>query len=195
MAVTKLESGDILLLLLYSKGVKDSINEPIIGRTRLTKTIFIFNKEFYKDFSKDNQLLPFDELPEFFPWKFGPMSKDVLEDLEFFIKINFIAVEEIANSLAYEEAQEYSFLMEDVSLANENEKEYVEEMYYLTDLGMKYIESELLPCLSMSQLRIIEELKKNFNKASLKQILQYVYEKYPDFIEKSLIKDAVLKKR
>lgn len=195
MAVTKLESGDILLLLLYSKGVKDSINEPIIGRTRLTKTIFIFNKEFYKDFSKDNQLLPFDELPEFFPWKFGPMSKDVLEDLEFFIKINFIAVEEIANSLAYEEAQEYSFLMEDVSLANENEKEYVEEMYYLTDLGMKYIESELLPCLSVSQLRIIEELKKNFNKASLKQILQYVYEKYPDFIEKSLIKDAVLKKR
>ena len=193
MSGIKLKSGDLLLLLLYSKGVKDATNEPIIGRTRLTKTLFVFNKEFYKDFAKDNTLIPPDSLPEFFAWKFGPMSKEILEDLEFFIKINFVQVKEITNSLAYEEAQEYSYLIENSSLTNESEKEYVEEMYFLTDIGVKYVESEIVPHLSENQQTIIEELKRRFNNASLKQILQYVYEKYPDYIEKSIIKESVLK--
>ena len=35
---------DILLLLLYSPGVTEQINEPIKGRTRILKILFIFKK-------------------------------------------------------------------------------------------------------------------------------------------------------
>ena len=35
---------DILLLLLYSPGVTEKYNEPIKGRTRILKMLFIFFK-------------------------------------------------------------------------------------------------------------------------------------------------------
>jgi len=42
---------DILLLLLYSPGVSSQVNEPIAGRTRLVKMLFLFKKELLGQFA------------------------------------------------------------------------------------------------------------------------------------------------
>ncbi len=192
MALSKIKSPDLLLLLLYSTGSGNDVNEPIAGRTRLIKTIFVFEKEYYSDFRQDNDILEENNLPDFFPWKYGPMSKDVLVDLEFFIKIKFIATKQLKDSLAFEEAEEYTSIINDVSLEQNEEQEYTEEEYKLTDTGKLYVESMLLPLLSDNQKKMLKQLKQRFNKAPLNKILQYVYEKYPSYTEKSVIKDKVL---
>src|SRR6266704_668670 len=139
MSTFKLKSPDLLLLLLYSKGVGEEYNEPIIGRTRLTKMIFVFEKECLKNFQKDTNIIDEAKLPEFFAWKFGPMSKDILMDLELFIKIKFIEAKENKNSLAFEEAEEYASFIAETTLEVSEEQEYVELSYSLTDMGKKYV--------------------------------------------------------
>ena len=80
---------DILLLLLYSPGVSDRINEPIIGRTRLVKMLFLFKKEAMQHFSKGT-LISDENFYQFFPWNFGPFSSQVFDDLTFFLLRGFI---------------------------------------------------------------------------------------------------------
>lgn len=194
MTPSKLKMADLLLIMLYSDGVKTDLNEAIMGRTRLIKMLFVFNKEYFKDFTKERLLIDESSLPEFFPWKFGPMSKDILEDLEFFIKIKFIKATENTVSFAYEEAREFSSIANDISLQESSEQEYTEEAYTLTDIGLKYVESRVWGLLNESQKHLIKELKNRFNKASLRQILKYVYEKYEDYTENSIIKEDILNK-
>ncbi len=191
MAKSKLKSSDLLLLMLYTPGRAKEINEPIAGRTRLTKMVFVFEKECYGLFKKDKSILDKDDLPEFFAWKFGPMSKEVLEDLEFFIKIHFIKYDENKNSLAFEEADEYTALIDDSSLGESSEDEYIEYKYSLTSLGLNYMKEKIIPIVTENQINIITELKKRFNQINLNEIINYVYSKYPDYTEKSIIKSKV----
>lgn len=188
----KLTSGDLLLLLFYSKGISINYNEPILGRTRLIKMVYVFEKEVYKDFIKDKEIYEDIDLPEFFAWDFGPMSKDVLQDLEFFRKINFIQAEDEKNAFAFEEAQEFSALAEEYSLDDSQEQEYITQKYSLTETGKKYVEQKLYPNLSPNQKNILDNTKKRFNEASLTKIIEYVYRKYPDSTTKSKIAKKVL---
>ncbi len=188
----KLTSGDLLLLLFYSKGISLDYNEAILGRTRLIKMVYIFEKEVYKDFIKEKNLFDDIELPKFFDWDFGPMSKDVLQDLEFFKKINFIQAEDEKNTFAFEEAQEFSALAEEYSLDDSQEQEYVTQKYFLTETGKKYVEQKLYSILSEKQKIMLDEIKKRFNEASLTKIIEYVYRKYPESTTKSKIANKVL---
>ncbi len=188
----KLTSGDLLLLLFYSKGKSDDYSEPILGRTRLVKMMFVFEKEVYKDFIKEKGLFDDIDLPQFFDWDFGPMSKDVLQDLEFFIKINFIKAEDEKNTFAFEEAEEFSALAEEYSLSDSQEREYVTQKYFLTEIGKKYVEKNLYQVLSQQQKSMLDTTKKRFNEASLTKIIEYVYRKYPDSTTKSKIAKKVL---
>ncbi len=131
----KLKSGDWLLLILYSSGINEDINEPITGKTRLVKLIFVFEKECLPLFKKGDCAIDENSLPEFFAWKFGPMSKDVLEDLDFFIKIKFIQQTEVKNSFAFEEAEEISSFAADNSLETNFERDYIDYTYVLSPIG------------------------------------------------------------
>ena len=187
----KLKKEDLLLVFLYSKGIGDSVNEPILGRTRLIKLMFIFKEDYSRQFNKDKPLIEYKDLPDFFAWRYGPMSKDVLQDIEFFRRIKFIKTEEAKNALAYEEADELNSLTKEYSLDDNAELEYVYEKYLLTDIGKKYVEDKLKSVLSKDQWTLIAELKKRFNAASLRKILQYVYSKHPKYTDKSVIKEEV----
>lgn len=191
-STTKLKKEDLLLTFLYSKGATGVVNEPISGRTRLVKLMYIFSKDYSKDFNKDNSVIEDKDLPDFFPWKYGPMSKDVLQDIEFFRRIKFLKTEEVKNALAFEEADELNSLTEEYSIEDNAELEYVHEKYSLTDVGKKYVEEKLNPLLKENQWKVLMELKKRFNEASLRKILQYVYSKHPESTDKSIIKDEVL---
>ena len=80
---------DILLLLLYSAGVTNQINEPIKGRTRILKMLFIFKEEVLKYFKKNTGIND-ENFYEYFPWNFGPFSSQVYDDITFFLLRGFI---------------------------------------------------------------------------------------------------------
>ena len=185
MSIAKLKARDLLLLILYTEGAKPNINEPISGRTRLLKMIVAFEEELFDDFKKGNDILQKEDLPEFFAWNFGPMSTEVLGDLEFFIKIKFIETKEV-NSLSAEEVEEISAIANDMFLDKNEEEEYTEKEYSLSNIGKKYVEERLIDLLTENQKNLLRKLKKQFNSASLYKILSYIYnnEKYKKYINK-----------
>lgn len=184
MSTTKLKARDLLLLLLYTEGVHSVVNEPISGKTRLLKMIVAFEEELFDDFKKDNDIFNKEDLPEFFAWNYGPMSTDVLEDLEFFLKIKFIESKKI-NSLSTEEAEEIFTITDDI-FVDESDDEYIDEEYQLSDIGKKYVEGKLISLLTDNQKNLLRKLKKQFNSASLDDILRYIYNnpKYEKYIKK-----------
>lgn len=196
----KLTGKDLLLLLLYAPvSYQDESNVPISGRTRLAKMVFIFKKEVLplKDFE---DLFEADELPEFFAWKFGPYSKEVFDDIDFFKSIAFIESsegDETTEAPSPAEAFERSMWANgDAGETEPSESsldEYTEEKFELTDLGENYVKDKRLwKGLTGAQREALKELKKKFNRAPLYSILRYVYKNYPDMREKSEIADQVL---
>lgn len=189
-----LTNKHLLLALLYSNGITQEINESIVGRTRIVKMIFLFDKEIKKKFLKDGVFVDII-LPDFIPYNYGPFSKDIYNDLEFFInndfvKNKFLQVEppEVENEET--EAWLNDFLFED-------EKEVFsyssnEEEFFLTQKGIDWVEEKLFKKLSETQKNLLREFKKRINSTSLQNILRYTYLQYPDYTTKSQIKGRVI---
>jgi len=184
----KLTGKDILLLLLYLPGKTDKKNEPIIGRTRLTKMIYIFNKELKNKFDHLDE----STLPDFFAYDYGPFSKDLLDDIQFFVNIDFVIekVEKIQQTTADYEESEYNY-NEEIgfgsvkSMENDPPNLY---SYRLAEKGIEFVEENILENISKQQKEYLIKFKRKINTLSLDSILSYVYNKYPDAAENSLIR-------
>ncbi len=183
---------DILLLLLYSPGVGTSFNEPIVGRTRLVKMLFLFWKECLKQFKRGLAITE-ENFYEFFPWNFGPFSKEVYNDLMFFLLRGFIESEDSESELLPEAAAEWMEWMKMSSPEADDEgiTEYDEQSYKLSERGEKFAK-ELYESLNKEQRKILRTFKGKLVRTPLKAILKYVYEKYPDFTERSHIRQQIL---
>lgn len=185
----KLTGADYLLLLIYLNN-----HTPIYGAVRLTKMMFLFNKEISEALKKKN--IECGKLPEFIPYNFGPFSKDVYEQVELFSNIGFIKVTDI-NAIEdmgeVDDWEESPFIDETV----EQEDGYIRQdgkylKYEIENLGIDFVEQKILPNVTPEQKEILEMFKSKITSLSPKQILKYVYTKYPEFTENSLIKDEVL---
>ncbi len=185
----KLTGADYLLLLLYLNN-----HTPIYGAVRLTKMMFLFNKEISEALKKKN--IECGKLPDFIPYNFGPFSKDVYEQVELFSNIGFIKVTDI-NAIEdmgeVDDWEESPFIDETV----EQEDGYIRHdgkylKYGIENLGIEFVEQKILPNVTLEQKEILEMFKSKITSLSPKQILKYVYTKYPEFTENSLIKDEVL---
>lgn len=193
----KFKGKDILLLILYVPGSTGAVCESLVGTTRLTKAFFIFEKEMKEKFTKDK----IDELPEFIAWNYGPWSKQLIDDIEFFTNINFVKVEITRSSddVSIAEPTEYKKLEEEIGQVFEDDAEediYAQKKYTLTDLGKRYVEAKIWPALSDEQKHLMQDFKNKINSISLFSLLRYVYRKYSkegeDYTEKSLIKEKVM---
>lgn len=184
----KLIGADYLLLLLYLNN-----KEPIKGAVRLTKMMFLFEKQIAPALKERG--LESDKLPEFFAYNYGPFSKDIYQQLDLFKSINFIKIEDI-----YSEE-------ELASVDNMIENEFVDEcfegdielktesnywLYRIADEGSGFVESELLPNIKEEHQRLLEQFKRKITDMPIKKLLHYVYTKYPEYTDKSLIKEEVL---
>lgn len=183
--------ADYLLLLLYLNKCA-----PIKSAVRLTKMMFIFEKEIVPLLKQ--QGLTIDKLPEFIPYNYGPFSKDVYEQVELFQSISFIRVQDLyRDSEDMDEVDDWeeSAFIDELS---ENESAYSRKSdgkylkYSLIKRGQDYVISEIVPFFSAEQLDLLGQFKKRITDTSVKAILKYVYTKYPSMIEKSLIKKEVL---
>lgn len=185
----QINSKDLLLCFLYSPGLKDKVNEPIIGRTKLTKMMFLFEKEIYAQFFKDN--LPID-LPEFIPYYFGPFSKQLFEDLAFFQSIGMIEAKETAIPLSpadkVESEEGFDLDIEDEwQDAAFDADEKFELEYCLSSNAIKYVEEKVWASFSDVQKGKLRAFKAQIVKISLDALLRYVYNKYPEKTIKSKI--------
>ena len=83
----KLNGADYLLLKFY---LPDGNCKPIEGKTRITKMMFLFNKEIYPKLNSKDITVE-DLLPTFDAYNYGPFSRDVHEQLYLFCNIGFLS--------------------------------------------------------------------------------------------------------
>ncbi|MCK4819824.1 hypothetical protein KA005_28930, partial [bacterium] len=184
------------LLFLYAPTKGDEVNVPISGRTRLMKMGFLFKEEILSDFQKDKT---FDEvdLPEYFAWKYGPFSSELINDLEFLVNQEYICRTEDGSTVSdlvvsEVEFREYEFWVEDID--EFQTKEYNEEVFELTvEKGIPKAK-EIWDKLSKNQKKYLHEFKEVLNRAPLSRIIEYVYKKYrkKGYIDNSLIRERYL---
>jgi uncharacterized protein YwgA len=186
---------DVLLLLLYSPGKGKSVNEPIVGRTRLVKMLFLFKMEAMAHFRKGTEIND-ENFYEFFPWNFGPFSSQVYDDLTFFILRGFIEENPDSQEESLpESAEEWRHWLESgvESGAEDSEvTEYREEEFKLTDEGARWVLENLWPSLSDAQQQLLRQFKAKLAGAPLRALLKYVYTQYPNMTSQSKIKDEIL---
>lgn len=178
-------SKDLLMVLLAAKGKKNQKWEPITGRTRLMKMIFLFEKEIRKKFNEE--IISEKELPDFKPYDYGPFSAKVYEDLEFLINMGFIdVVSSGTDEMLPDEMEEYAYWQ---TISDDEDRVFVER-FSLSELGQKYVNKKIN--LSSHQWDILAEFKNRCVVASLSSLLKYIYSRYPKYITKSKIRDQVL---
>jgi uncharacterized protein YwgA len=183
---------DILLLLLYSPGKTLIINEPIVGKTRLIKMLFLFKKEVLSHFARGTDISE-DNFYKFFAWDFGPFSSQVYDDLMFFTLRGFIESSSATQETLPESEEEWDKWL-DESGTGESLQEfdpYEEETFRLTDSGSRFTQ-QLFDSLSDQQRTLLKQFKKRLSAAPLRAVLRYVYKTYPEEAANSTIKEEVL---
>ena len=81
-----------ILLMLYVGGNIRKYNEPVMGKIRLLKEIFILKK----------QAKIKEDIYEFVPYKYGPFSSEFLRDLDYLIQNKFVIQREGFGGIIYE---------------------------------------------------------------------------------------------
>lgn len=184
----------IIHLLLYAP-LKNSTDYavPIFGRTRLMKSLFIFEKEISKNFEK-GCCSDFD----FKPYNFGPYSRKIYEALDFLFSRRIVDnfSQELGSQINIDQ-EDYDIDKKFVSTEDENlnvldKSSYENEIFKLTSKGIAMMKNK--DCwfnwdygLSKQQQDMLIEFKTTMVNSSLRDILRYVYKKYPDYAENSII--------
>ena len=177
---------DLTLLLLYAKGSSGKLCEPITGITRLTKLIFLleietgvsndFNFVAYKVGQYTNELNPVIEFLTTFPTPSSPL-------------LNADGGTAIYEGVNPEQSKYVSDLVSPDDSAQQIAKE-VNKTFTLTKKG-ELVAEQIWNGQTDKTQRALEFIKTKYGRLPLKDLLRYVYTKYPDMTEKSEIKDWV----
>ncbi|HLE00568.1 MAG TPA: hypothetical protein VJB59_09930 [Bdellovibrionota bacterium] len=184
---------DVMLLLFFSPGKSEQFNEPIIGRTRLVKMLFLFRREALQHFKQGTEVTD-DNFYEFFPWNFGPFSVDVYDDLTFFILREFIKSNQSDEETVLESIEEQQKWLDQSALEAEDaptEVQEYEETFQLSERGYNFAKT-IYDTLSQNQKKLLQEFKTRTATVPLRALLRYVYQQYPEMTTKSRIKEQVL---
>jgi uncharacterized protein YwgA len=134
--------------------------EPIEGRTRLQKMVFVIQQELVEE-----GLFTEDELYEFFAYDYGPFSKELAEAIDRMIEAGLLDEAEV----------EYD---------DEGNLKY---LYELRPEGRALTEREME---GEGFARIIEKaehFKQRYNRElSLPEVIDEVYARYPEYAEESV---------
>ena len=184
----KFDRDQSLMLLLAAPGYRGEEAEPIQGTTRLQKLLFLIERE---------AGLPAAEGPDFqfTPWKFGPVSKELYDDLEKLENLGLLESDPIsAPSLT--ELDEYGLSFDDLMGDEESQARgsTEEKRYRLTPLGLQWVNRHINQRGQREMLDKIRRIKAKYGALSLQDLLHYVYKKYPDMATASEIKAKVLRK-
>ena len=174
-------AANLLLLLLYANEC-----EEIRGITRLEKLMYLLLKEggFEGELKSDIHFEAYD---------FGPYSPEVYDILEAFKEKSIVksrtekydTFREVIDELLYQALEE-----EQPIISNERTM----EVYSLTeDKGLKLVEVlKERGRIKEEDIKAVEQIKLRYNKLKLKDLLKYVYERYPESTKHSKIIEKIL---
>ena len=185
-----LNGKEVLALLLYLPGKTGKLCEPIMGRTRLVKTMFLFTKEMQPQLTKKGWELT---LPDFTAYDYGPFSVDVLNDIETLRALGIVTVDVVPESEPFDVLDDLNDQEYQHGIGGAVERQFMDR-YQLTPQGEGFCRHVLKPRFtSDEQWTALSEFKKRCNSVSLTALLRYVYTRYPDYTANSKIRDQVLK--
>lgn len=190
----KLNAADYLLFLLDADE-----RAPINGAIRLMKMMFLFNQEIMPAISQKGAIV--GELPQFIAYDFGPFSKDIYEQIEFFENLKFLKtspVDAIEHTDEFDDWETiYGEDVLDVTLKDGYRRlniDYKSIKYEITERGDKYVQTKISPELSNEIKDLLTNFKRKINSITTQQLLFYVYSRYENFTTASKIKEKVLGK-
>jgi len=176
----KVENGtDIILTLLFAGGARKNENEEIVGNTRLVKLIFLLEQEtslrkYLTDFKYD-------------AYNYGPYSSELFDALQALTNASLVKAGKSESEGFLDEADRYQVEMQ---AADDTDSSKSTVVYSLSGDGME-VATALYYSLSKNEQSELRDIKTRFNSMSLRQLLQYVYRKYPKFTTASVIRDQV----
>ncbi len=176
---------DLILLLI---GI-ESDEQGLGGMTRLQKLLFLLREE--------GGLREVGNQFEFAPYKAGPYSAKLYDDLEFLENLGFIE-SRLAGDAVDSEAAEIDLLSFEDLMGDGSERTadaYEERKFLLSKAGREEVERVLAQKQNEPIVDQVKRIKGKYRKYSLQDLLYHVYTKYPDWATESEIKDQVLRKK
>lgn len=181
---------EVLLVLLSRPGATDQENEPIEGKTRLQKLLFLAA-----------QHLKGEVAARFEAYSYGPFEEEIEPDLEFLASEGLVEwegrgpdVPQIGN-----EAERGARILDWVRSRAETKPRI--ESYRLTQLGLEWVRrffaSDAFGSAEAKQ-RLAEEcqrLKEQFGRVPLDDLVEFVYAEFPEFTKQSKIRHEVAERR
>jgi hypothetical protein len=180
MPKPQLDQTDTILLLLAAETADPRQRFRCDGVTRLEKLLFLLERE--TDFRRE-VADPFT----FEPYHYGPYSADVYDAIDFLKGMQLIRERQIDVSSGIDVSEEVAALDQDD--LNESNS-YIERQLLLTDDG-KAVAKVLSTRVSPAGKQALTEIKDRYGSMPLRQLLRYVYGRYPEFTERSRIKHAL----
>jgi uncharacterized protein len=182
---------DLIVLLLYAKGHTEKPCEPIKGRTRLMKMIFLFDKEIRRQFNLEGTISK-TALPDFTAYDFGPFSSQVFTDLEFLVEMGFVKVDHLKGTeMPEEEESEYEYWQAGSVPESDLTAPQLLEQFSLTPIGRSFVEDGEAGKLTAEQMNVLNEFKRRCTAIQLRALLKYVYANYPKWATRSKIKEEL----
>lgn len=173
----QVETDDAVVLLLGAPSERRSLENRIEGITRLEKMVFLLEHE-----SDLAELLA--EQAEFKSHNFGPFSSKVYQAVDILAAAGILS-----DSMKSSDSADDSWEKQEV--IGFDQDPYSTRDFDLTDRGKRYYRALIdeLPEGTESELA---KLKGRFGSLPLRQLIRYVYQKYPQFTDKSRIRDEVM---
>ena len=169
---------DAIILLLGAPSSSPALQDRIEASRGLRNSSFSLSRKVTLQ-----QLL--DETAEFEAYNFGPFSSKIYQAVD-----TLSAAGLLEDSAELASSREDSWETEEV-VGVQPADAYATRNFKLTERGCRYYMA-LLNELPPSAEKILGEFKARFAALPLRQLIRYVYKKYPDFTHNSLIKDEIL---
>jgi hypothetical protein len=176
---------DLLIALLYAPGRRQTVAEPIEGITRLQKLMFLLQQGVGpKRLVQDAQAYGFR------PYKMGPYTPQIVTDLEELQAAGIVASERL-DYLLPDDSDVGTIESSEWEAQRPRTKRVESYRYSLTEgIGME-VGEELWQSLAPRQREELARFKSFFNSLSLRQLLIFTYERFPDFTTESTIKEQL----
>lgn len=173
-----LETDDAIVLVLGAPGGSDR-QGYLEGVTRLEKLLFLLERETpVRDW--------LTEKANFRSHRFGPFSAKIYQAVD-----TLAAAEMIRDSAKSAPTTEDRWEAVDVLMDDEDVDPYTTRTFELTDRGQRYYRA-LLEELPPEAEQTLANFKNRFARLPLRQLVRYVYERYPQFTDRSEIRDEIL---
>jgi len=172
------EIDDAIVLLMGAPGGRE---EPghLEGVTRLEKLIFLLERETpVRDW--------LTEKADFRSHRFGPFSSKIYQAAD-----TLAAASMLRDSAKDAKTQEDGWEAVNMLMDDEDVDAYTTRVFDLTDRGRRYYE-KLLEDLPPNAEATLAQFKDKFGNLPLRQLVRYVYTRYPQFTDKSEIRDEIL---